>query len=444
MSPTPLPLLRRTTCPHCWHPFAPEDVLWIATHADLLGDPRLGPEQLQRFLPTRFDVDGNALDAKGFPCHALACPQCHLSVPRALLETEPVFLSILGMPACGKSYYLTALTWELRRLLPQHFGLSFADADPVSNRSVNEYEELLFLNPKSDDLIPLGDLIRKTELQGELYDTVMYGSQNVSYPRPFLFSVQALENHPRYDPRHPPGRVLCLYDNAGEHFQPGQDSAGSPVTHHLARSRLLFFLFDPTQDPRFRQLCQEKRGAAAALAGGRTSRQEAVLHEAADRVRRYANLSHHEKHHRPLIMVVTKLDVWSHLLDDADLPEPWIHAGRLQGLDLDRIEKLSQEVRALMLRVCPEIVSAAENFAQEVVYVPVSALGQSPVPDPQTGRQAIRPRDIRPVWTTVPLLYGMYRWLPGIIPGLRRKPGPGMDPRPTPVGGVKLHRHPDL
>src|SRR5207302_699308 len=174
-----LSLLRRPICPHCWTAFSPEDVLFIAAHSDLLGDPRLGPEQLQRFLPTRFDLEGNALDAKGFACQSLACPKCHLPLPRALLETEPLFVSILGTPACGKSYFLTAMTWELRRMLPQQFALTFSDADTISNRSLNEFEELLFLNPKANELICLADLIRKTELQGELYDTVMYGNQVV-------------------------------------------------------------------------------------------------------------------------------------------------------------------------------------------------------------------------------------------------------------------------
>jgi len=421
MSSAPIRLLRRTTCPHCWCSFAPEEVLWVSSHTDLLGDPLLGPEQLQRFLPTRFDAEGNALDAQGFPCHLLACPRCHLSVPRALLESEPVFLSILGMPACGKSYYLTALTWQLRQLLPKRFGLSFADADPIANRSLNEYEELLFLNSQSDQLIPLADLIRKTELQGELYDTVMYGNQSVSYPRPFLFSLQALENHPKYDPQRPVGRVLCLYDNAGEHFQPGQDSTASPVTQHFASSRMLLFLFDPTQDQRFRKLCQEKEYASPSLSGGRTSRQEMVLHEAAARVRRYAGLAQTARHNRPLVVVATKFDVWRHLLDNAELPEPWVHAGSLMGLDLDRIEKCSHAVRGLMLRICPEIVNTAEGFAANVVYVPVSALGESPVLDPASNRLAIRPRDIQPEWATVPLLYGLHRWLPGIVPGLRRK-----------------------
>src|SRR5271165_2571436 len=123
-----MPLLKRTTCPHCWQQFAPEEVLWISAHADLLGDPLLGREQQQRFLPTRFNIECNALDGKGFVCRSLACPHCHLAVPRALLEAEPLFVSILGTPACGKSYYLTALTWQLRQFLPKEFGVTFGDA----------------------------------------------------------------------------------------------------------------------------------------------------------------------------------------------------------------------------------------------------------------------------------------------------------------------------
>lgn len=167
-------LLDRVTCPHCWESFPPEKVLWISEHQDLLGDPRLGPEQPQRFLPTRFNVAGEAIDARGFPCQQLACPHCHLSVPRPFLEMEPLFLSIFGAPASGKSYLLAAMSWELRRILPLDFAVSFSDADPVSNRVLNEYQESLFSNPQAAELVPLTKLIRKTEEQGELYDMVSY------------------------------------------------------------------------------------------------------------------------------------------------------------------------------------------------------------------------------------------------------------------------------
>jgi len=414
-------LLRRTTCPHCWMKFAPADVLWISSHADLLGDPRLGREEQQRFLPTRFDLDGNALDAKGFVCQRLACPRCHLPIPRALVEIEPLFISILGNPACGKSYFLTAMTWELRRILPKYFALSFMDADTVSNRSLNEYEELLFLNPRSDDPVPLADLIRKTELQGDLYDSVMFGNQVVSYPRPFLFALRTQDSHPRHAAGEGLARLLCLYDNAGEHFQAGQDSTSSPVTQHLAQSRLLLFLFDPTQDQRFRKVCQEREGLPPTVLGNRASRQESVLLEAAARVRRYTGLPEGAKIKQPLIVVVTKFDVWNKLLKDSSLQEPRVGQDQVRGLDLERIESRSRAVRTLLSTVCPEIVTAAETFAQDVVYVPVSALGKLPAVQTESNALAIEPGNIKPVWVTVPLLYALCRWMRGLIPGLRPK-----------------------
>jgi len=412
-----LPLLRRITCPHCWSSFPPEDILWISAHAELLGDARLGAEQSHRFLPTRFNVEGNALDGKGFPCHELACPRCHLRVPRVFLEMEPVFISILGTPACGKSYFLAAMTWQLRQTLPLHFALSFADADTLSNRNLNEYEEALFLNPRADQLVALANLIRKTELQGEQYDTVMFGEQSVTYPRPLLFALQAQENHPSGGSNHRLARILCLYDNAGEHFLTGQDTTSNPVTHHLASSRLLLFLFDPTQDLRF----QRQYHIEAGVGTGRTSRQEAVLHEAAARVRRYAGLSQNSKHRQPLIVVVTKSDAWLNRLKEGEFPDPWELREGVARLNVHKVEKLSEKLRAALLRVTPEVVTAAEAFAERVAYIPVSALGGCPEMDPRTNQLAIRPRDIRPNWVIVPLLYGMCRWMPGLVFAAKRR-----------------------
>src|SRR5580693_7312311 len=107
---TPLPT--RVTCPHCWHRFPPEEIKWIAAHSDLAGDPLLGSDAPQRFLPSRFNVEGLAIDVKGVACQLLACPRCHLTVPRAVLEMEPLFVSVLGAPGSGKSYFLASMTWR--------------------------------------------------------------------------------------------------------------------------------------------------------------------------------------------------------------------------------------------------------------------------------------------------------------------------------------------
>jgi hypothetical protein len=122
-------LLPKVTCPHCWHAFGPDQLLWVSQHADLVGDPVLGPEAQLRFRPSRFNPGCEALDARDMPCQQLACPRCHLLVPRALTEAEPFFVSIVGAPASGKSHFLAAMTWELRRRLPAEFGLGFTDAD---------------------------------------------------------------------------------------------------------------------------------------------------------------------------------------------------------------------------------------------------------------------------------------------------------------------------
>jgi hypothetical protein len=417
-------LLRRVTCPHCWHSFAPENVLWVAAHADLLGDPRLGEEQPVRFLPTRFDLEGRALDARGVPCTGLACPNCHLGVPRALLELEPFFVSILGAPSCGKSYLLAAMTWQLRQVLPRDFALGFQDADLLSNDLLNEYEKALFLNPKSDELVALTDLIQKTAEQGDLYDEVKFGNQPVRYPRPFQFVLSPTDAHPNAAARQRLARLLCLYDNAGEHFLPGRDTTGTPATRHLAHSRLLLFLFDPTQDQRFRERC--RTGDTELPAQGRVDhRQELVLLEAANRIRRLTQLPQSARHPHPLIVLVTKYDSWAHLLGKPLSEDPWkVTSKGIAALDAERVKECSWAVRQLLQETCPELVNAADGFARQVAYLPVSALGRKPLLHPVTGAPALRPRKVTPIWALVPMLYGLSQSLQGVIP-VRKHPAAG-------------------
>ena len=78
-------VVRTVTCAHCWHRFRPARILWVAQHEDLAGDPVLKDEPL-RFLPTRFNLEGMAIDGRGMVCNTMACPQCHLHIPRVLLE----------------------------------------------------------------------------------------------------------------------------------------------------------------------------------------------------------------------------------------------------------------------------------------------------------------------------------------------------------------------
>lgn len=411
-----LSLRKSVTCPHCWHQYASEDTLWVAEHPELQNDPKLGSEGL-RFLPTRFDVEGNAIDPMGTPCRQLACPHCHLRVPRPIFEIPPMFLSIAGTPSCGKTYFLASMTWKLRHTLPKFFSMAFTDADPVSNLELNNYENDQFFNPDPEALVKLA----KTEEQGVLYNTVVFGEQFVSFPKPFLFSIRPRPNHPNYAQSGRISRLLSLYDNAGESFEPRKDAStvSTTVTGHLAQAQVLLFCFDPTQDPRLRARCTGSSQDPQIILGLETRRQEAVFHEMVDRIRRLTGLHRNQKHTQPLIVVVTKYDVWWPLVGEERPDDPFLKArgSELHALDMPRIEEFSRRVRDMLWEFTPELVSAAEEFTDHVLYIPVSATGCGPEYD-QEAKQVlgIRPKNINPIWTEIPLLTALARFGGGMIP----------------------------
>lgn len=423
-------LVSNIACPHCWHVFAPDKVLWVSQHAELMGDPVLGPEAPSRFRPSRFNAAGEALDARDTPCQVLACPRCHLIVPRGLTETPPLFISIIGAPACGKSHFLASMVWELRRMMASRFDMIFNDADPTFNQILNHYEETLFLADRADRPVA----IRKTEMHGDLYDQVRLGQQIITLPRPFLFTLR---------PMVPPGknaetskvRMMCFYDNAGEHYQPGMDSIAAPGTQHLARSRVLFFLYDPSQHPRFREHCRTVSSDPQLSSAMRSYRQEQILTEAAARVRRYTGLSSNKKHDRPLMVLVSKADIWASLLGEDLQTEPMSCQNGRWCVDLPRIERVSRLLRALLMKHSPEFVAAAEDFCQCVIYIPVSALGAGPEADENGGMLAIRPDRIRPQWVTAPVLYLLAKWSSGLVAALG-KPA-ASDAAPAPSASVR-------
>jgi len=248
-----------------------------------------------------------------------------------------------------------------------------------------------------------------------------------------MFLVKPTDAHPN---AHVPNaaemlhRVVCLYDNAGESFLPGSDKSGSPVTQHLGNAQFLIFLFDPTQDPRFRARLGKGVESTNRLAG--VQRQETVLTESAARVRRQIGLVDGSRHKRPLVVIVPKLDVWEHLLERPVGDEPFIKDGSARGIDavdVARVERVSARVRLLLSVLCPELVAAAEQFCERVTYVPVSAMGTSPVKNEATGFLGFRPAEIKPRWVTVPWLYGLAKYTKGLIGGA------GATPPPTPPAG---------
>ncbi|MEM7624846.1 MAG: hypothetical protein AAF333_04380 [Planctomycetota bacterium] len=404
------PIKRDITCPHCWARFLTGDIRWVAQHEDLRGDAMLGPEAMRRFLPTRFDVAGNALDARGSVCRELACPSCHLPISRGLLEANQLYFSLIGVPGSGKSYFTAAMTWRLRTLMPEAFGVTFSDLDVAGNQTLLENEQTLFLNPGEPDRLVS---IEKTQMQGANYDPVHRGGQTVQLPRPFQFILTPTVKPAPHEAA--PPRVINLYDNAGEHFLPGADNTLNPGTQHLARANALMFLFDPLQDARFRSAIAAQSDDPQIAQPSSEVRQDSVLNEACARLRRYADLSPTAKFDQPLLILLAKADAWAGLVDGVDLSEEPVlgelnHDTRGGRVDLELVEDTSRRLRDWLQAIAPEFVALAEGLHKHVVYLPVSALGGAPVRSEDTGLLMVRPGTLSPRWVAAPVLYALAKW----------------------------------
>ena len=409
-----LPIRSRVRCPNCWAEFNPADLLWVSAHPDLLGDPFLGQDAQKRFLPSRIDVEGFAIDAQGVRCHTLACPRCHLTVPRILLEFRPLFISIIGAPSSGKSYFLASSVWKTRQRL-QSFNVNFTDADPIANQIISDYEKKLFLNDEPDKVVA----ILKTEEDGELYQRVDYGTRQELYARPFVFSMQPKSQHPAMVRR--PGvdvrnvsRALCLYDNSGEHFRPKPTAELSPATDHLALSQVLLYVFDPLQHPQFRRRCREH--SSDPQLNWHAFRQDEILLEAAKRIRQKANLPQHERLQQPLVVVVNKFDVWKCLIPELDLDQCDPYEATPEGMGVNRnlVDQISGKLRELLTATAPEVIAACDSVCDDVTFVPVSPQGCSP--EVGEGLLGVRPRNVHPIWAELPLLYAISRAKCSLVP----------------------------
>lgn len=396
-------LLPKVTCPHCWTEFPVYDVRFISESATLLGDPMQGSEAHLRFLPSRFTFKGHALDPTGSVCMRMACPGCHFELPAAVLEQEQAVLSVVGAPSSGKSVMLAAATFALRSGLVVP-GLDFLDVDPGLNDLSIGLEGTLFKSatPKSPTMIA------KTEASGQLYRTYRCRDQRLTAPKPQLFGVARGRSR----------MLLSLYDNAGEHFLPGSSQPFEHVTRHLAVSKALILVLDPTQDPRvYDQLGGRESVADLGGSSGAGFRADLILIEVMNRVRRLRGLSSTEPLPCRVVVALSKHDLWGRLAPDLEEIVRATPAGSLLALPkAAELAAIHEASCGFLRRHVPEVLAAAKAADPGFRVVPFSGLGTPPSRDLDSGALLIRPADVRPTWAAGPLVLGLAEAMPTTLP----------------------------
>jgi len=440
-------LVAEITCPHCGHRFRPEQLNFIAKSPALSFDHRLPDGAMRRFLPSSFTFEGDAIDPGGEVCTETACPRCHLKVPRLLALRATVPLSIFGSPSSGKSYLLGTMSRMLRESLGG-FRLRYDDVDTEANANLLDYEKRLFEQPTPEHWVYL----EKTDLTGKWYSDVWFGPRfdmntgavlnrnRKTFPQPFLLRIDPTDGHPAGPAAENVARVVCLFDNAGEHFQVGGDRYNT-VTGHLKDSQGLIFVFDPTQDQKFRAACRERSGDRQ-FTDVKVDTQDVLYGNVMNRILALRGMQPTERVNVPLVIALTKFDAWSFLLNTKTLPPYWRDVplprgdGRtIRAFDPRTIQQVSKACRDLLERVAPHVLATIESRcdAAGITYVPVSATGGpaagktkatdwpfAPSPPPPDGFDYFLQKDIRPMWAEVPMLTLLQRCVPDLVPTVAR------------------------
>lgn len=389
------------TCPVCWLGFGAGDVMAIATHDHLRGDPVLGPDAKLRFTPTRFNDMGQALDSMGLPCLDSACPHCRRKLPPGFLDLPSHIVSIVGAPSAGKSYFVCTLIKQLTSALYREFKVTFKDGDPSGNAQLNAMKNQLFSAQTPDEAFLL-----KTVLEGIMYERLPRHGREVALPRPFVYEISTLASTDDT-------RSLIFYDNAGEHFKPNISLDDSPGALHVASSDAILFLIDPTTHPAFRARLRGQGDPQ--LNYSVIDEQDTIMAEMGVRIRTVKGLNPRERSKIPLAVILGKCDVWEHLLPGSPLERP-IREGRL---DLRIMDDTSQRIRELLLDIDPSLVAVADSVSQEVVFFPVSSFGHTPVPivgGPHEGKFAPDPAKLSPRFVEIPLVWAISKFAPNLIP----------------------------
>lgn len=389
-------------CPICWLVSDLGELMHISVDNELKGDSILGADQQQRFLATRFNDLGQALDPSGFPCSDLACPHCRRKLPSGFLETSHRIISLVGDQSAGKSYFLAVLAKVLPATLFRNFNVTFQDGDPQGNAKLNEMKIRLF-----GARTPQEARFERTEVNGSMYDRLPRRGKQVLLPKPFTYTLGS--------DAAPDGQVsLVFYDNSGENFQPGYDINEYPGAQHVASASGILFLFDPFNSDDFRK--RLRNGKDPQLENPTTDQQAIILSEMRSRIQKLRHLRSSEKIDTPLAMLIGKCDAWMHLLGENALQNP-IRDGWLDSVAL---QHNSRVVRSLLMEICPSVVGNAESLSKEVLFFAVSSFGHTPVQTVNEKTKARHispdPTQLRPIFVEVPVLWLLSKFCQHFVP----------------------------
>jgi hypothetical protein len=384
-------------CTTCWASFEIAELRFIAEHPNLFCDPIAGENEQLRFRPSLFDNRGVAIDPMGANCTRIACPVCRCELPRRILHDEILPISIIGTPASGKSCLLASGLRELRRK-GASLGYTLIDAAPSLNTHIHSLEETLFPQDNTSSTAQIG----KTDPNDlSAYKEVLVGIGESSVPRPIHYSWRDNVND---------SRTIVFHDTAGEAFL--HENSITPSIEHLGSANTLIFVLDPFQDPSFRNVISKNDPQLEIFSKSGSARQDLLILETAERIRKLQGKSDFEKIDIPLVFAINKFDAWKHLLDDFDSTTIPIYNDENGNIQINErvIKNVNDQMREmLMLKAnVPDWIDAIDAISHDATIVPCAPLGVSPSGD-EFGSLQVEISALSPIWAHIPFLIAIQK-----------------------------------
>jgi hypothetical protein len=325
----------------------------------------------------------------------LLCPSCEHDLPENYLSASQHIISILGPECSGKSYFLPVHLKELKDSLYYKYGCFLRRAN----------ENTMVVQCMTEEIYERGNPVLMTTLDGYMYQQI----NGEHYPKPFIYTLKT----PSVSQEH----NLVFYDQTAMAHQIAYEER--KIETKFASG--IIFLFDPFKHYAFRRSMLEYSDNTD------PQHQMPWTEEDENYSFRYSSmnalnwlkkalLNTPQTNHKkvPIAFVVGKYDAWQGLAQSYFPTSNYFSDPREDsGLNTNAIQNNSNNLRALVGNVDPQIVKDVESLAGSVTYFPLSIFGEPPSCPEGEGFQV--PVPMKPFQVDVPMLWMIHRFAPELV-----------------------------
>jgi hypothetical protein len=316
------------------------------------------------------------------------CPRCHMQLPVHFGKVDARMIALIGAKESGKTIYMTVLLHEMMNRLSRRFSASVLGADDETRTRYHaDYEKSLYE-------------------QRSLPETTRTAKAGPGR-RPLVFSFAI--DRTRLGRTGVRRSVLSFFDTAGEDLQSEQSVELN--TRYLSSADGIILLLDPLQMRGARPLVNDD--AELPPEATHNDLPEHVLGRVIDLLERSLKMSGRGKIGKPIAVAFSKMDTLtgalpedSPLLEDPG-EEPWFD--EIDSLAVHRhIQELLQKWQGGNLDRTLGVHFGRYRFFG------LSALGNSPVTESDSGPRRVSHHGVQPVRVADPFLWLMSEF--GAIP----------------------------